>query len=615
MTTQEFLASSIPTMVSIDEEVNVLLSPQLQYGVATPGTMATTASKSPSFMSSPFGMFASFALSSSRALFDPAPESTDPAPASKKPAPEGDYGLGISAPTYGSDNDSVTSTSSNRIGIQRTDYQIPDGDIPLSPLDPFFKKKSVKKQKNDGGNDSDDGQDLWQLKLQQQANNMHADVILEDGPLEPDDSVKRLLHKQTSEGHYLVNSRPLDAPMEGLKYSLTDGKSAMRPLHRMASDSRVTRQKTRPNVTRSASAPINTEEEGAASFKIFMLLVAPRSKIFEIIQVFYSPLQTTVYNLLERIPDNATEPALGSQEYTGLCRLDGKALELDMMASASSPESECAKIIQGEILVATPKGYSAHFCSQIAKPILSNPKVTKLLNKSDPLAPSKKKKKKRKSSRKYKSIEVKQGNGGENQRSSNRGENQRSSNPYTVQESAGDDKERLLLKKALQRGAAEAESTNASVVTEEDSAVFANDNDTVTHQHVDFEHVPMDMWQTQMSFRSDSSCASSVDSFNNFASPVSARRSYFRPDKRSKESPAPVPEAPFESPTLGLDVVAPPPLFAGNEENGAAATLQTQDVNGAIAAFSKILSGMGSAENEAIMAQLVQAVQQNQMER
>jgi hypothetical protein len=100
--------------------------------------------------------------------------------------------------------------------------------------------------------------------------------------------------------------------------------------------------------------------------------VAPRSKIFEIIQVFYAPLLTTVQQLVDCIPQNATEPALASQSYTGMCRLNGQSLDLTMMASASTPGSlsplsatlggrknsfvECAKVIRGEILVAIPQG-------------------------------------------------------------------------------------------------------------------------------------------------------------------------------------------------------------------------------------------------------------------
>jgi hypothetical protein len=198
-----------------------------------------------------------------------------------------------------------------------------------------------------------------------------------------------------------------------------------------------------------------------------------------------------------------------------------------------------------------------------------------------------------------------------------------------------------LLQQALQRASAEAESTNAEIVKDEGS-LFTSMEPHESSFSSHHPHLAMDLWQTQMSFRSDSSSASSIESFHNFASPTRSGTSP-RPNflsssnsKRAKESPASVPESPFESPTLGLDVtvtetivpmtpttatttsvISPTTTPSSNDAMAALhATLQSKDVNGAIEAFGKILSGMGSSvENEIIMAQLIQAVQQKQMER
>jgi hypothetical protein len=127
------------------------------------------------------------------------------------------------------------------------------------------------------------------------------------------------------------------------------------------------------------------------SYKIFILLLQPKLKTFELIQLIYSPNDTTIGNIIEMIPENATEPALGSQQYTGLCRPKTQEEIVDHELLASEPRSntgvESAKITLGEILVAIPDGYSGTDVAVLAKQILSNPKIVKLLKRSDPLAP------------------------------------------------------------------------------------------------------------------------------------------------------------------------------------------------------------------------------------
>mmetsp|Transcript_9146 Transcript_9146/g.19812 ORF Transcript_9146/g.19812 Transcript_9146/m.19812 type:complete len:595 (-) Transcript_9146:96-1880(-) len=127
------------------------------------------------------------------------------------------------------------------------------------------------------------------------------------------------------------------------------------------------------------------------TFKIFILLLQPKLKTFELIQLIYSSNDTTIGNIIAMIPKNATEPALGSQKYIGLCRPKTEEEIVDHELLASAPRAntgvESAKITLGEILVAVPDGYSAPDVAVLAKQILSNPKIVKLLKRSDPLAP------------------------------------------------------------------------------------------------------------------------------------------------------------------------------------------------------------------------------------
>lgn len=114
----------------------------------------------------------------------------------------------------------------------------------------------------------------------------------------------------------------------------------------------------------------------------------PEAKIFELIQLLYPPSITTIRDIINLIPTNATEPALGEQTYVGICRPKRRCTEItDLSLFASNvnvPNS--AGIAQGEIFVAIPSGSTARHVVSLSKQILSNPRIKQLLEKSSPLA-------------------------------------------------------------------------------------------------------------------------------------------------------------------------------------------------------------------------------------
>jgi len=304
----------------------------------------------------------------------------------------------------------------------------------------------------------------------------------EDSPCD-DDEVDRIIHEQTAKGHYLVSSPRLDCPVEGMKYSLQTGKKSM--TSSMRRSSRII--KTRPNTILKNESSFRLS---AVTFKIFILLIQPQSKIFEIIQVLYSPSTTTVGNLLEMIPENATEPALGSQKYVGLCRpKNGEEISVDMMASASpSEETTSARITRGEILVAIPTGpYDSLICAKIAKPLLLNPRVTKLLNRSDPLAPKRDKKKTRKSSSVRKHLAPFIETVPEESCSFDDESTGASTTGKREREIAAS-KERDMVQKALQNAAEAAATSNAEIICD-------HNNSTPSFPVQD---ISTDMWKSNM---------------------------------------------------------------------------------------------------------------------
>jgi len=155
-----------------------------------------------------------------------------------------------------------------------------------------------------------------------------------------------------------------------------------------------------PSSSRSVTS-ISSNHPDNMNFKVFLMLLHPSSKIFELIQLYFNPTTTTIRDVLHMIPTNATEQALGVQEYTALCRSETDFPEefeidnLDLLVQNHDDMGKSAQIVRGEVLVAIPKGYSARKIAKLSRKILANPRICKLLKNSDPITVADKKKKRR----------------------------------------------------------------------------------------------------------------------------------------------------------------------------------------------------------------------------
>jgi hypothetical protein len=131
------------------------------------------------------------------------------------------------------------------------------------------------------------------------------------------------------------------------------------------------------------------------SHKVYLLLLQPVSKKFELIVLRYTVATTTIGDILDLIPANATEAVLGSQRYTGLAQstAPGKSskskssahswTDLSLPASSSwKNQKNSAGIGNGDILVAIPDGYTDTYVTGISKYILKNPRIQKLLGRA-----------------------------------------------------------------------------------------------------------------------------------------------------------------------------------------------------------------------------------------
>ena len=134
--------------------------------------------------------------------------------------------------------------------------------------------------------------------------------------------------------------------------------------------------------------------------RLFLFLLAPSEKVFECIRLDVSSdlgPKASVGDILALAPLKSSEPTLVAQKLVGLCRMiedfsekhgggGGGSSGTDVLTIREQRVSEC--IIDGELLIAIPAGFTADHCQLLVKRILKKqPKTRKLLQRSDPLAP------------------------------------------------------------------------------------------------------------------------------------------------------------------------------------------------------------------------------------
>jgi hypothetical protein len=106
--------------------------------------------------------------------------------------------------------------------------------------------------------------------------------------------------------------------------------------------------------------------------KVVLLLMDPETRRFELLQLEFDSLKALVSDVLAQIPVSVTEDALRVQKYTGIAGKDG--IEMP-------PSKLLASFCKGnEVLVAIPEGVPSKECSRLARPILSDEKVVKMVS-------------------------------------------------------------------------------------------------------------------------------------------------------------------------------------------------------------------------------------------
>mmetsp|Transcript_413 Transcript_413/g.699 ORF Transcript_413/g.699 Transcript_413/m.699 type:complete len:913 (-) Transcript_413:118-2856(-) len=126
-------------------------------------------------------------------------------------------------------------------------------------------------------------------------------------------------------------------------------------------------------------------------YTIYILVIQPTAKLYELIRLNYNPATTTIGDLLHLVHDRVTEDSLKEQKHIGLCRPRGSSSSSrsltnpKMTASVMARDGTCARILCGEVLVAIPEGYSGKEVQILSQHILKFPKMKRLLQRTDPL--------------------------------------------------------------------------------------------------------------------------------------------------------------------------------------------------------------------------------------
>ena len=132
--------------------------------------------------------------------------------------------------------------------------------------------------------------------------------------------------------------------------------------------------------------------------RLFVFLLAPSEKVFECIRLDVSSdlgLNPSIGDIFDFAPMKATDPTLCNQKLIGLCRMEdvsekhggpGGSGTDDVLTIRDHRASEY--INNGELLIAIPEGFTADHCKSLVSRIFKKqPKIRKLLQRTDPLAP------------------------------------------------------------------------------------------------------------------------------------------------------------------------------------------------------------------------------------
>jgi hypothetical protein len=184
----------------------------------------------------------------------------------------------------------------------------------------------------------------------------------------------------TSRGVALLRLNSEDSSIQEDDDTIYDGDVEDRSVTSRGLDSLPPKAKAQPNMLGLSKINEATMEDNAAfissdqlkmpyllKLKVVLLLMDPKTRRFELLQLEFDSLKALVSDVLAQIPVSCNDDTLRKQAYSGVCGHMDQEMTSDKLL---------ANFCHGnDVLVAIPTGLSAKECARLARPILGDAKV------------------------------------------------------------------------------------------------------------------------------------------------------------------------------------------------------------------------------------------------
>jgi hypothetical protein len=205
-------------------------------------------------------------------------------------------------------------------------------------------------------------------------------------------SVRSSMMRSRSKSRDRRNSKPLGARLKGMMKGIRKSTKKIDKSSKTDLDSRASAHiqieeehfATIPipkEVHTPKADPSNSKPEGLKTFRslqLVLLLMDPESRRFELLQLEFDSEKARVADIIAQIPVSVTEAAIRGQKYEYV---------LDESTAMRLPQTRLLDFCNGrQVLVAVPKGTTIKECVRLARPILCDPQVVKMVRIHTPLA-------------------------------------------------------------------------------------------------------------------------------------------------------------------------------------------------------------------------------------
>jgi len=120
------------------------------------------------------------------------------------------------------------------------------------------------------------------------------------------------------------------------------------------------------------SVPVSGAKRKSVTLQLVLLLMDPSTRRFELLQLEFDSDKARVSDIIAQIPISVTETSIRSQQYEGVVEASGSTM------------SESVRLVDfcstRTVLVALPKGITVKECVRLARPILCDSQVEKMLS-------------------------------------------------------------------------------------------------------------------------------------------------------------------------------------------------------------------------------------------